>query len=86
MLNYRRSSTSVAHFVEQLHISKSYSLAEKLHYSVKPKDNPYPAIISNERLATITCGHNPWVEAKMVRNISLGRDVAGHELLEWRWL
>ena len=60
----RTSSEKIKEYVEQYYISAHYSLAEKMHYSSHPKDNPYPAeYASHPRgsrwLARITCGSTP---------------------------
>lgn len=72
----RISIKSVQEFVYQFHMANNYSLSEKLYYSTRRRKNPYPAEINNPRRdtripSTITCGHNPFILAKIVYNLQL---------------
>lgn len=84
IIDSRRGVDRVSQLVEQMYMAQNYSLVEKMHFSSRPRDNPYPAKASfTERHAIITCGHNPWLEARVVRNLKLNRSPNGVELLEW---
>lgn len=83
----RKTPERIADFVEQTYISTHYSLREKIHYATRPKKNPYRAQINYNkeqgRLVSITCGHNPWLEARIVRQMRLTMDADGRQLLTW---
>lgn len=74
--------------MEQFYISKTYSLTEKMHYSSHGKDNPYPAeYLSHPKGGSwtggITCGHNPFVIARYVKNLKIYMDDEGEPALSW---
>jgi hypothetical protein len=83
----RKTPERIADFLEQTYISTQYSLREKIHYATRPKKNPYRAQINYDRergrLVSITCGHNPWLEARYVKQMRLTKNPEGRELLTW---
>jgi hypothetical protein len=86
ILDPRKSQEKVLDFVEQTYVAASCSLTEKMRLSTSRKDNPYPAqtnLDKDHRLVSITCGHNPWLEARFVRNLRIQRGPDGKELLTW---
>ena len=87
IIDSRKRPERVADFLEQFYMASCYSLREKLHYASRPKDNPYRSSINYNheqgRLTSITCGHNPWVEARFVKNVRLKIDEEGRHLLTW---
>lgn len=87
----RMSSEKIKEFVEQTYIASLYSLDEKMHYSSHAKDNPYPAVYGmhpkgGRCLAKMTCGHNPFIMARVVRDLRLYNDKEGDEALTWQEL
>lgn len=87
IMDSRKSPERIEYFLEQTYIATQYGLREKMLYATRPKDNPYRATINQDhvrgRLISITCGHNPWLEARSVRDLRLERAPDGHELLSW---
>jgi len=84
VLDSRKSPDRVAELVEQLYMVGNYTVCEKLHYATRKHDNPYPAKIEwIDRRALITCGHNPWLEAKVVHNLKLAVNENGCQILTW---
>lgn len=87
VLSGRTSSERVREYVEQLHIDLLYSLHEKFTYARNRKANPYPAefvrIDGVQWGGRITCGHNPHLVARKVKNLRIVRGVQGVERLEW---
>ena len=87
----RSSSKKIKDFVEQHYIAVNYSLFEKMHYSSHRKDNPYtaeyiPLPDGVGWLARIHCGHNPFIYARLVRNLRLYDDDEGGIVLDWdKW-
>jgi len=63
ILNPRWSVDRVIEIVEFLYAECNYNLNEQVAFARKPKNNPYRAI---ENFGLITCGHNPWLEARKV--------------------
>ena len=77
--NYRRSPEQVRKAVEQLYIDLKYDEEEKVEFAANPKNNPCPAQV--DQLSRITCGHNPWLYARLVNNIRRsGDDYTWNEL------
>lgn len=69
VLDYRLSSSSVRNIVEMLFAVLRYTPEEQLRYVRSPKDNPYPATVS--QFQRITCGHNPLLFARLVRDLHM---------------
>lgn len=90
ILNYRRSSETVSIFVEQLYIASEYSNVEKLTYAKNIKDNPYrpeyDTIDGTRWGSRMTCGHNPFLLARVVVNLAIIEDESGEESLIWEEL
>lgn len=78
------SGERVREIVELHYVNDSYSLSERLGYAVNRRFNPYPAefsAINGVRWqGRITCGHNPFLLARLVDNFRVvasdGRDSA----------
>lgn len=87
IIDSRKRPERVADFLEQFYMAACYSLREKVHYSSRPKDNPYRSSINYNheqgRLVSITCGHNPWLGARFVRNVRLKVDGESRYFLTW---
>jgi len=87
ILNFRASSQRVLLQLEQLYIDRLYSLPEKMAYARHRADNPYPAeygqVNGIQWGGRITCGHNPFLLARPVKNLVLHEDHNGEEVLTW---
>lgn len=87
ILGYRTSSGRVLEHVEQLYVDLVYSLHEKITYARHRADNPYPAEYTRANgvqwKGGITCGYNPFLLARGVKNLMLSQDADGEELLTW---
>lgn len=84
----RTSAERVKEFVEHHYIAVYYSVWEKAHYSSHQKDNPYPAEYhrlpdGGVWLAGITCGHNPFIYARFVKNLRIYQRGAAGTALVW---
>lgn len=84
----RTSSEKIREYVEQYYMTTHYSLAEKMHYSSHPKDNPYPAKFFTHPnggcwSVRITCGHNPFIFASFVKNLEVFTDSENGTVLLW---
>lgn len=88
ILNYRASCDRVLNQVEQLYVDHVYSLHEKMAYARRKSDNPYPAEYGRVKGVQwggrITCGHNPFLLARPVKNLALQTGVNGKEILTWQ--
>lgn len=87
VLGYRTSSRRVLEYIEQLYIDRFYSLHEKITYARHRADNPYPAEYTRvngvQWAVRITCGHNPFLLARPVKNLALHQEANGEEVLTW---
>ena len=87
VLNYRRSSEYVRKFVEQLYAIYYYSDQEILALARNKENNPYPAEFNAIKGVTwaeqITCGHNPFIFARLVDDLKFETDQEGNEVLKW---
>ena len=90
ILSGRASSERVREYVEQLHIEILYSLHEKVTYARNRKANPYPAefirIDGVQWVWRITCGHNPHLVARKVKNLKFVETALDIESLQWEEL
>ena len=82
------SPNKIQEFVEEYYMATHYSLEEKMHYSSHPKDNPYPATFASHPMggrwyAKIDCGPNPFIHARLVRNLKLFKGADGDSALTW---
>lgn len=88
VLSGRTSSEKVREYVEQLHVELLYSLHEKVTYARNRKANPYPAefvrIDGIQWGGRITCGHNPHLLARKVKNLKVIHAAQGGQTLEWQ--
>lgn len=86
ILDSRIGSERVRQTVELLYVNARYSLGERLAYAAK-KFNPYPAEYGTLGgagwLGQITCGHNPWLKARLVDNLKVERGPDGKEQITW---
>ncbi len=87
ILSGRLSAKTVFDYVERLYVNSEYSLSDRLAYAKNRKDNPYPAqFVSINGVpweGQITCGHNPFLFARLVRNTRVEVDLNGDEQLCW---
>ncbi|MCK5601381.1 hypothetical protein KAR91_05925, partial [Candidatus Pacearchaeota archaeon] len=83
----RTSSEKIKNFIENYYISNNYSLLEKLTYAKNRKNNPYQAeycrINGVQWLGRMTCGHNPFLYARVVQNLTVGLGDGSDESVVW---
>jgi len=62
-------------------------LSEKITWRLRHQQQPYPAEISPihgiKWGGEITCGHNPWLRARLVDNLIISTDENGQETASW---
>jgi hypothetical protein len=70
VLNPRLSPDRVRDYVELMYVNSCYSVSEKIDYAKARQLNPYPAEFASVNgvrwKGQITCGHNPWLFARLV--------------------
>ncbi len=85
ILNYRRSPEQVKMIVEALYNSSEYALSDQFSIAKDRKSNPYPATYGDKNgipfQAYMSCGHNPFLLARLVKDIKLMIDCNGDEYL-----
>ena len=88
ILNPRLSAHRVREFVELFYINTCYSLSERTAYVANKKNNPYPAEFMDINgvpwMGAIHCGDNPWLYARRVNDLVIGRDGRGKEIAIWK--
>ncbi len=80
ILNSSWADKRVADIVEFLYSNTTANISELAHYAKKPSNNPYRAEICNGR---IHCGHNPFLYARIVSDLTIEIDSDGKELITW---
>jgi hypothetical protein len=87
ILNPRWSSKRVREYVESIYVDSHYSIAERIAYAKTRSFNPYPAeFVRVSGVAwegQITCGHNPWLFARLVSNLAAAGESDGHNGVIW---
>ena len=84
ILNYRLSGKRVREIIELIYVNECSSLGERLAYAKNKKDNPYPAQFEGNFEGRITCGHNPFLYARLVDDLRVEVDENGEEKLKWK--
>lgn len=86
ILDPRMSPESVREIVELLYHRKA-SLSERVAWRLRKRKQPYPAefvtIEGVRRAGQITCGHNPWLTARLVDNLIIATGADGNETASW---
>lgn len=84
----RWSGEHVREYVEFLYAQYEYTLEERAKLVLTKSKNPYPAQFGDlggvPWTGQIFCGHNPWLFARLVENLSTMRDETGGELATWQ--
>jgi hypothetical protein len=87
VLNPRLSGQKVLEIVELLYANESYDPSERIAVVKNRRSNPYPARFGALEgvpwEGEIVCGHNPWLEARLVRNLRAQPDSTGEEQFLW---
>jgi hypothetical protein len=87
VVSWRWSAERVRDFVEQLYAISKYNWAERFNIARSARRNPYRAEFGKHGNATyserISCGHNPWLSARMVADVQVVRETDGSETLAW---
>lgn len=87
VLRPRVPGRRVAEIVELLYANASYEPSERISLLRRGARNAYPARFGTLRgipwEGEIFCGHNPWLEARLVDNLRVERDSAGAERFAW---
>ncbi len=83
----RLSAEKIRDFIENFYISTQYSSLEKATFASRRKNNPYPAEFFRYNgikwQGRITCGHNPHLYARLVKNLTVVINKAGQEIVSW---
>ena len=62
-------------FVEQLYIALTCGAWDKSALAASKRNNPYPALFGTidgiPWSSEVICGHNPWLHARRVKNLSI---------------
>ncbi len=87
VLSPRLSARRVLEIVELLYANASYDPSERIAFAKSRKGNPYRArfgvLHGVPWEGKIVCGYNPWLEARLVRNLRADRDATGEERFVW---
>ncbi len=77
IFNPRLSPRTMSDYVERVYAAHCYTLGEQLAIATGKRPNPYSAKI--EKLASVHCGHNPWIEAR-VMDVEIEIDSHGNDI------
>lgn len=86
VLDPRLPPERVRWFVELLY-HRDALLSEKISWRLRRRLQPYPATFATlegtQWRYDITCGHNPWLRARLVDNLVIDADADGKETATW---
>ncbi len=86
----RRTDKWVAEFLEQFYLAFSCTARDMAYYANRKKKIPYkantPMIINDIPHGNrITCGDNPWLYARVVRDLNIKSDIdEDYEIISWK--
>lgn len=88
VLHPNKASRTVEGYVEFLYAVRTSTVSELIAYAKRPSNNPYRAKAESINGVThgnrITCGANPWLYARKVKNLRVERDAeTGIETIRW---
>jgi hypothetical protein len=87
ILDPRIRSERVRRIVELLY-HREASLSEKVAWRLRKRHQPYPAEFTRlegvQWMGEITCGHNPWLRARLVDDLTIKRGADGKETATWK--
>lgn len=88
IFNPRASAARMRTLVEALHMTLSAIKSDMLSYARSPRNNPYPATFDQNADGIscegyISCGHNPYIRASIVRDLVVETDHDGEEHVSW---
>lgn len=87
VFNPRWSASRVQEHLELLYVRHAYTLSEQLRYANNRRFNPYPAQFANPHGIPfgdrLTCGHNPFLYARLVSNLRLVGKLEDEASLTW---
>jgi hypothetical protein len=87
ILSARCSPKHVAEIVELIYANNSYSISEKLGIAARTAKNQYPVVWDTVHgilwRGRMTCGHNPYLFARIVDNFRVLLDDDGDETATW---
>jgi hypothetical protein len=85
----RLGGARVREFVEFLYLTGYYTLSERIACAQHRAQNPYPAqfgqtLEGDPWEGEIYCGHNPYLRARLVDDLTVERDADGNERAVWK--
>lgn len=87
ILDPSKTSEEVAEIIQLLYAHFSYTVGELAHFTKEPSANPYKSQISKTVTGyhRIACGHHPWLEARLVKDLSVeSSDDNQKETVRWK--
>jgi hypothetical protein len=73
ILEQSKTPEQVAEILQILYAQETYTVGEMAHFVADPSANPYRSQISptSSGYKRISCGHHPWLEARLVKDLSV---------------
>lgn len=88
IFNPRLGAERIREYVQFMYASESYTLSERMDWALDKTKNPYPAQFGTldgvSWQGQIICGHNPWLEARLVDDLSVEVEPEGKEKPTWK--
>lgn len=87
VLNPSMTIREVSAIVEALYLQATATIEEMAAYAGEESDNPYRAEVSINSVGyeSLICGHNPYLEAHLVKELTIRTDEeANEETVSWK--
>jgi hypothetical protein len=84
IVSSRKSASIIKKLVEQIWAINRLYWHEQVAFARYSKNLAYKAEVSKIVEGHVTCGHNPWLEAKRVYDLRAYVDEDGNQRLEWK--
>jgi hypothetical protein len=87
IFNPHWSPDRVRQYVEFIYVTSHYSISERIAYAKNRSFNPYAAdfmrVNGIQWQGQITCGHNPWLFARLVDNLAATGEPDDEDKVVW---
>jgi hypothetical protein len=85
----RLGAERIRALVEFLYMQDQYTVGERMAFVLRNRPNPYPAEFGSAPdgvpwTGQVSCGHNPFLQARLADDLSVECDLDGNEKVTWK--
>jgi hypothetical protein len=82
----RLSTDRITDFMTCYYLAQEATVREKIYFATRRKQNPYVASFAGDwdgKRIGYTCGHNPWIESRVCRNVTVYTACGEEQIVGW---